>query len=42
VVLLKEDLQGKGPEYVFKDAGIRFHRTDRPTLAAVISEMGVT
>ncbi|MDD2467005.1 MAG: cation diffusion facilitator family transporter [Desulfobulbus sp.] len=40
VVLLKEDIQGKGPEYVFKDAGIRFHRTDRSTLTDVVFEMG--
>jgi cation diffusion facilitator family transporter len=32
-VLLKEDVHGKGPEYVLRDAGILLHHTDALTLA---------
>ena len=38
-VLLKEDLRGKGPIYVFGDAGIEMGRTHAGTLAAVIREL---
>jgi len=33
VVLLREDLQGKGPMYVFGDAGVEMRRTEAQTLA---------
>lgn len=36
VVLLKEDIHHKGPEYVFRDAGISFRMTEKSTLAATL------
>ena len=39
VVLLKEDLRGKGPVYVFGDAGIEMRRIDALTLPEVIQEL---
>jgi cation diffusion facilitator family transporter len=38
VVLLREDVQGKGPAYVFADAGVETRLTDAQTLAEAISE----
>ena len=39
-VLLKEDLRGKGPVYVFGDAGIELERTDAGILTEAIAERG--
>jgi cation diffusion facilitator family transporter len=36
VVLVKESLRGKGPVYVFRDAGIELQQTDKAKLAEVI------
>lgn len=36
VVLLRENLQGKGPAYVFADAGVETRMTAAKTLAAAI------
>jgi cation diffusion facilitator family transporter len=36
IVLLKESLQGKGPEYVFADAGVEMHNTTAETIAAAL------
>jgi predicted Fe-Mo cluster-binding NifX family protein len=38
LVLLKEDLQGKGPVYVFGDAGIRLEQTDAGTVGEAMEE----
>jgi predicted Fe-Mo cluster-binding NifX family protein len=38
VVLLREDVRGKGPAYVFGDANIEIRLTDAETLAAAISQ----
>ncbi len=38
VVLLREDLQGKGPTYVFGDAGVEMRLTQAATLAEAVSE----
>jgi cation diffusion facilitator family transporter len=37
VVLTKEDVGGKGPEYVLRDAGVRLHQTDKARLAEALS-----
>jgi predicted Fe-Mo cluster-binding NifX family protein len=37
VVVLREDVHGKGPEYVFRDAGVELRRTDRTTLADALA-----
>ncbi|MFN2289948.1 MAG: cation diffusion facilitator family transporter [Anaerolineae bacterium] len=37
IVLLREDVQGKGPAYVFADAGVETHLTEAPTLAAAMA-----
>jgi cation diffusion facilitator family transporter len=39
VVLLRESLQGKGPVYVFGDAGVEMQETGATTLLAVIAEV---
>jgi predicted Fe-Mo cluster-binding NifX family protein len=36
VVLVKESLRGRGPVYVFRDAGIALRQTDLGTLAEAI------
>jgi hypothetical protein len=36
VVLLRENLQGKGPAYVFADAGVETRMTAAKTLSAAI------
>ncbi|MBL7065793.1 MAG: hypothetical protein ISS49_16580 [Anaerolineae bacterium] len=36
VVLVKESLRGKGPAYVFRDAGIELRQTDANTLGKAI------
>ena len=36
VVLLRENLQGKGPAYVFADAGVETRMTVEKTLSAAI------
>jgi predicted Fe-Mo cluster-binding NifX family protein len=36
VVVLKEDLRGKGPEYVLRDAGVALRQTDRAALAEAL------
>jgi hypothetical protein len=36
VVLLRENLQGKGPAYVFADAGVETQMTTAKTLSAAI------
>ncbi len=36
-LLLQEDIRGKGPEYVFRQAGISIAMTDKPTLDAALS-----
>jgi predicted Fe-Mo cluster-binding NifX family protein len=38
VVLLRENLQGKGPAYVFADAGVETRMTAAETLAAAIAD----
>jgi predicted Fe-Mo cluster-binding NifX family protein len=38
VVLLQEDVQGKGPAYVFADAGVETRLTTASTLAEVLTE----
>ena len=38
VVLITEDISNKGPEYIFRDAGIILHSTEKTTLAAVLSD----
>jgi cation diffusion facilitator family transporter len=38
VVLLKEDVHGKGPAYVFADAGVQTRLTEATTLAQAIAE----
>ncbi len=38
VVLLREDVQGKGPAYVFADAGVETRMTQTATLAEAIAE----
>ena len=38
VVLLRENLQGKGPAYVFADAGVETRMTAAKTLSAAISD----
>jgi cation diffusion facilitator family transporter len=38
VVLLREDVQGKGPAYVFADAGVETRLTQARTLAEAIAE----
>lgn len=37
VVVVKEDLQGKGPVYVFSDAGVTMRPSDAATLSAVLA-----
>ena len=37
VVLVREDLHGKGPEYVLRDAGIALQRTEERTLAQALA-----
>ncbi len=38
VVLLRQDVHGKGPAYVFADAGVETRMTKAGTLAQTISE----
>ena len=38
VVLLKESLRGKGPTYVFGDAGVEMKETAATTLEEVLAE----
>ena len=38
-VLLKENLRGKGPAYVFNDAGIELRQTGANTLPEAIQEL---
>jgi len=37
VIVLRENVQGKGPEYVFRDAGVELRRTDRTALADALA-----
>jgi cation diffusion facilitator family transporter len=37
VVLLKEDVQGKGPAYVLRDAGVEQRRTDATTVSEALA-----
>jgi len=37
IVLLREDVHGKGPAYVFADAGIETRLTEASTLAEVLA-----
>ena len=39
-VLLREALQGKGPEHVFDDAGVAMHMTGAETLATAVAMEG--
>jgi cation diffusion facilitator family transporter len=39
VMLLKESLRGKGPVYVFGDAGVEMQETESTTLSAVMAEI---
>jgi predicted Fe-Mo cluster-binding NifX family protein len=41
VVLLRESLRGKGPVYVFGDAGVEMVEIEAETLAAAIAEVAV-
>lgn len=36
-VVLQEDVRGKGPEYVFRHAGVELRRTDRAVLAEALA-----
>ena len=36
---VKEDLVNKGPGYVFKDAGVSIHITDKDSISAVLEEL---
>jgi predicted Fe-Mo cluster-binding NifX family protein len=38
LVLLKEDLRGKGPIYVFGDAGVEIQETEATTLSEAVAE----
>jgi cation diffusion facilitator family transporter len=38
VVVLREDVHGKGPAYVFADAGVETRRTEATTLAQALAE----
>jgi predicted Fe-Mo cluster-binding NifX family protein len=38
VVLLQEDVHGKGPAYVFADAGVETRLTEATSLAQVLAE----
>lgn len=40
VVLLKKDLQGKGPAYVLRDAGVEQRRTEATTLPEALAACG--
>jgi cation diffusion facilitator family transporter len=40
VVLLKESLRGKGPVYVFGDAGVEMQETEATTLEEALSSLG--
>jgi predicted Fe-Mo cluster-binding NifX family protein len=37
VVLLKEDVRGKGPAYVLRDAGVEQRRTDATTVSEALA-----
>jgi cation diffusion facilitator family transporter len=39
-VVLKENLQGKGPEYVFADAGVEMRLTGADTVSLALDELG--
>jgi predicted Fe-Mo cluster-binding NifX family protein len=39
VVLMKESLKGKGPEYVFGDAGVEMRVTNTTTMEAALAEV---
>jgi len=39
VVLMKESLRGKGPLYVFGEAGVEMRETEATTLAAALAEV---
>jgi len=41
VVVLREELQGRGPEYVFSDAGIEVIRTEQEEWAALLEELNI-
>ena len=36
-VLLRESLRGRGPTYVFGDAGVEIHKTEAPMLPEAIA-----
>jgi cation diffusion facilitator family transporter len=38
-VLLREDVQGRGPAYVFADAGVTTHQTKAPILSEAVAEV---
>lgn len=40
-VVIKESLQGKGPEYVFADAGIELILSDADTVSLALNELGI-
>ena len=40
-VVIKESLQGKGPEYVFADAGVEMFPSEAGTLSQVLDELGI-
>jgi len=40
VVLLKEDLSGKGPAYAFGDAGVEVRQTEATTLSEALADAG--
>jgi hypothetical protein len=39
VVLLKQSLRGKGPTYVFGDAGVEMQETAETTLSEALAEV---
>jgi hypothetical protein len=39
-VVIKENLQGKGPEYVFADAGVEMILTQAETVSQALETLG--
>lgn len=38
VVIIKEDISNKGPEYIFRDAGVILHSSGKNTLSAALAD----
>ena len=41
MVVLIESVHGKGPAYVFRDAGVETKETEAATLSGALAEVGV-